>query len=145
MNHVPADNRHERRNQQRNQYLRIHSLEALHSSPWRWLMAICARCLACAAGRRCSRRTRKRLRELGDCDRTGGGEGLAVGLDAFDLVQRFRGKISLSAVGTTDHRNVLDDQQILASSVGFSHVADTHTRLSTDVTSSFAIMFLHSA
>jgi hypothetical protein len=47
---------------------------------------------------------------------------LPVQFDAFDLVQRFGGQIALTAVWTTHHRNILDDQQIFAFAVTAGYI-----------------------
>jgi len=59
---------------------------------------------------------------------------LAVQFDALNLVQRLGRQITLPAMWATDHRDVLDDEQILASAVATRHVTNAGTFLTTDVT-----------
>jgi len=55
-----------------------------------------------------------RLPEGGYRYRAFGGETLPVKFDTFDLVQSLGRQVALSTVTATHHRNILNDQQILA-------------------------------
>jgi hypothetical protein len=58
-------------------------------------------------------------------------------LQAFNLVERVRREIALSAVGTTHHGDVLDEEHALPFPAGLSDFSDPSAFLSTDMARHF--------
>ena len=62
------------------------------------------------------------------------GHASAMQLDPLDFVERFGGEVALAAMGTTDHRDILDDQQPGAFAVAACDVAYPGRLMSTTIT-----------
>ena len=66
---------------------------------------------------------------------------LSVQLDTLNLVQRFGGQVTFSAVWATDDRDILNNEQIFSLAITAGYVTDASAFLTTNVTnhcSSFA-------
>ena len=68
-----------------------------------------------------------------------------MAFETLDLVEGVRGEVTLTAVRTAHHRDVLDDQQVFASAVSFADVTEARSGLATDVANDLMLpMFFHS-
>jgi len=54
--------------------------------------------------------------------------------DSLEFMQRFRGEISLSAIGTDYHRNILNNQQIRTFALTARHMADFRAFFAANIT-----------
>ncbi len=67
----------------------------------------------------------------------------AMQLNPLNFMKRIGSEITLSAIRATDHRNILDDQQLFALAVGFCYLADSCSLFPADITYQRLIIFLH--
>src|SRR5436309_2494519 len=63
------------------------------------------------------------------------GEGAALTFQAVNFVEGLGGKVAFATVGTIDHRDVLDDQQVFALAMCFCDVTEARAVLAAQVTS----------
>jgi len=64
-------------------------------------------------------------------------------LNPLNFMKRIGSEITLSAIRTTDHREVFDDQQIFALAVGFRYLADSRSFFPADIANQWLVIFLH--